>query len=82
MKGRALVHDAWSGWIYLPVLCLCDGITCARCKEGAIHRPISNRFDEANGTVLHIPHFGYLFPCIACRRAETQQAQRGRAGPG
>lgn len=67
MKGKALVDDRREEPVYLPVLCLCDGIVCRHCGEGAIYRPISNRYDERSGSVGHVPYFGYLAPCAACR---------------
>jgi len=49
------------------VHCLCAGIVCRSCKERAIHRPISDYYDEATGTVWHVPWFGYRLPCQVCR---------------
>jgi hypothetical protein len=74
LKGEALVDDRWEGLIYLPVRCLCEGIVCCYCRAGAIHRPISNRFDEATGRVLHIAYFGWMAPCRDCsRRLRAEQ---------
>ena len=67
MKGEALVDDEWEGLVYVPVLCLCDGIVCRYCKKRAIHRPISDYYVEATGRTLHVSYFGNLFPCPDCR---------------
>ncbi len=47
--------------------CLCDGIVCRYCKRNAIHRPISNYFNDEIGAPRHVPFFGNLFPCGECR---------------
>ncbi len=51
----------------VTVTCLCKGIVCHWCKKNAIHRPISNYFDEETGTIWHVPHFGFLARCRECR---------------
>jgi hypothetical protein len=74
LKGEALVDDRWEGLVYRPVRCLCEGIVCRYCRAGAIHRPISNRYDEATGRVLHIAYFGWMAPCRGCsRRLRAEQ---------
>lgn len=70
LKGEALVDDPWEGLTHVPVLCLCDGIVCRHCREGAIRRPISNYYDEQTGRVWHVPWFGYLVRCRRCRRGD------------
>jgi hypothetical protein len=55
------------------IKCLCEGIVCRYCKQNAIHRPISDYYDEPSGIVYHVPHFGYLFPCWECRRRRRRQ---------
>lgn len=76
LKGEALVDDRWQGKIYVPVICLCGGIVCRYCRSGAIRRPISDRYDEATGRVLHMPYFGALIPCRACKVAAEGQGTR------
>ena len=66
LTGEAFVDDPWEGPVYIPVLCLCEGIVCSRCRRRAIRRPISNFYDEATGRVIHTPWFGYLVPCLDC----------------
>ena len=53
---------------------LCEGIVCCYCRAGAIHRPTSNRYDEATGRILHIAYFGWMAPCRGCsRRLRAEQ---------
>ena len=47
--------------------CLCDGIVCRYCKRNAIHRPISNYYNEAEQGPWHVSYFGNLIPCAECR---------------
>jgi hypothetical protein len=53
---------------FVPVRCLCDGIACSVCEKRAIHRPISNYVDEQTGRIWHVPWFGFMFPCVGCRK--------------
>ena len=55
------------------IKCLCEGIVCRYCKKNAIHRPISDYYDEATKTVYHVAWYGYLVPCFECRRARTAE---------
>lgn len=74
MKGEALVDDEWGPTAYAPVSCLCEGIVCKDCRRGAIPRPLSSRYDEATGRVLHVPHFAYLRRCDVCRERDAAAA--------
>jgi hypothetical protein len=56
---------------FFEVRCLCDGIVCRVCRERAIPRPISTRYDEETGRFLHVPWFGYLVPCSSCREVSS-----------
>jgi len=76
LEGEALTHD-WDGWSYMPVSCLCDGIVCRYCRHGAIHRPISNFYDEETGNVWHVPWFGFELACRRCRRRMRTAARDG-----
>jgi hypothetical protein len=75
-----LKGEFWHKWTadpeasLTPVRCLCDGIPCSTCRKNLIHRPISNRYDEATGKVWHVPYFGYLLPCEECRERENAEA--------
>ncbi len=51
--------------------CLCEGIVCRHCKTTAIHRPVSNYYDEESDTLWHVPWHRYLMPCADCRRREA-----------
>lgn len=51
----------------VAVLCICDGIPCPKCGKERIHRPISNYWNEATGTILHCPYFSAQIPCSTCR---------------
>lgn len=72
LKGRGITPDRWHEVVI--VSCLCDGIVCSSCGESRLHRPISNYYDEANGEVIHVPYFGFMAHCQACRRAEAVRA--------
>jgi hypothetical protein len=67
LRGEGLVHDPQSGvtepWRFT---CLCGGIVCRTCRAAAIHRPISEYWDDGRGP-LHVPWFGFLIPCRECR---------------
>ena len=51
----------------VAVLCICDGIPCQKCGKGRIHRPISNYWDEARGTLIHCAWFSAQVLCNQCR---------------
>lgn len=74
MKGEALVDDRYGPPAYVKVLCLCEGIVCRHCRQGAIPKPISNRYDEGIGRVLHVAHFMYPRRCSVCRERDAADA--------
>jgi hypothetical protein len=47
-------------------LCLGDGLVCAACGQGRIHRPISDYYDEKTREIIHVPYFAALKACRAC----------------
>jgi hypothetical protein len=57
------------------VLCRCDGPLCRRCGKYRIHRPISNYYDDADGSVWHVPYFAGLAPCPACRQEVDEEGE-------
>ena len=72
LSGTFLYADRWDDKPYpTTVLCLCDGIVCPKCKMGSIHRPISEYYNELTQRVIHVPWFGYLSTCAACRSSAT-----------
>ena len=59
LGGTFLYADRWDDNLRpTTVLRLCDGIVCPRCKTGAIHRPISDCYNERAQRVIHAPWFG------------------------
>jgi hypothetical protein len=54
------------GECVVAVLCICDGILCRECGTRRIHRPISNYWDEARGTLIHCPWFSAHVACKTC----------------
>ena len=58
LKGEFLYkgsHDPKPVLAQVP--CLCDGLVCGNCGHERIHKPISNRYDEDDGRVWHVPYF-------------------------
>lgn len=55
----------------VTVLCICDGIPCSKCGKERIHRPISNYWSEASGTILHCSYFSAQMPCAKCRAKKS-----------
>jgi hypothetical protein len=47
--------------------CLCQGVLCIGCKKRMAHRPISEFWDEAGGTFIHVAHFVPPL-CAVCRK--------------
>ena len=76
MKGEALADDGFGPPVYAKVLCLCEGIVCRYCRQGALPKPISSRYDEETGRVLHVPHFTYLRRCDVCKERAAADALR------
>ena len=56
--------------------CICQGIPCRRCGRMKVRRPGSNYIGE-DGQVWHVPSFGYMARCAACR-LEEDAAKLGR----
>lgn len=65
---------------HLSATCICEGIPCRYCKTSKVRRPISNRFDESDGTVWHTSHFGSVSPCPECHVAGRGPAGDSDAG--
>jgi hypothetical protein len=63
-----------------PVKCLCEGIVCRYCRRNAIHRPISNHYDEQTCRVLHVSHLGYLAACEQCWLSAEPTASPSESG--
>jgi hypothetical protein len=57
-------------------LCLCNGLVCAACGRGRIHRPISAYYDEATREIIHVPHFMTLRRCRVCGAQSRWEAAR------
>ena len=68
LEGEAVVQDRNAGLGWLTVICICRGIPCSQCGKRLVRRPVSNHYEEATDSVWHTPWFGYLFPCLICRR--------------
>lgn len=79
-RGRLVApepHDPTVSSV-VTVACLCEGLPCPSCGVGRIHRPISNYFDAATRTAVHVPYFGHVLPCRECRaRGVTPCVVRG-----
>ena len=73
-RGDWLVSDRNDERSTVRVSCLCEGIVCPRCGTNRMHRPISNRYDEVDGIVLHVPYFIGWAGCRKCR--STQRSTR------
>ncbi len=67
IRGRAWVAGFDGKLMQAKSTCLCEGITCRRCGDTRIHRPISDYYNLADGRFWHVPHFVGMFPCRECR---------------
>jgi hypothetical protein len=76
-RGACVVDTVFNRGAKVQVACLCDGIVCPRCGVNQMHRPISNRYDEVERKVLHVPYFMGWAGCKECRRARKSRDIRG-----
>jgi hypothetical protein len=60
--------------VKLKSTCLCEGITCRRCGNGRIPRPITDCYDPSDGRFWHVPYFGDRAPCYECRERERSES--------
>lgn len=56
----------------IGVSCLCDGISCSKCKKNKIHRPISNSYNEIDNSIGHWPSFSGMMPCYECKNINKE----------
>jgi hypothetical protein len=76
-RGACVVDTVFNRGAKVQVACVCDGIVCPRCGVNQMHRPISNRYDEVERKVLHVPYFMGWAGCKECRRARKSRDIRG-----
>jgi hypothetical protein len=66
-RGECIADGLFFKGATVVVTCLCDGIACPRCGVNRLHRPISDRYEEAVGKVLHVPYLMGMAGCRECR---------------
>ncbi len=65
----------WSG--REKSVCLCEGVSCRRCGERNVRRPLTNYSDWREGGWWHVAWFGYMKSCPQCQQSASAPATGG-----
>lgn len=77
LRGRALFPDPplYETFSEATALCWCDGLVCAACGRGRIHKPISDYVDKRSGHLIHVAYFMGATPCSKCGKTAWREAR-------